>query len=299
MRCIIIRTQMNILEQIASYQDKLTPKQKKLAAYITANYQKAAFLNSTDLAKAAEVSGSSVIRFAEILNYSGFPAMQAALHNMVQMELNTRDMFADPYEKAEPDSLNAIFKSGAEHIRQASRSISVDKFNQAIALINCHEKILIVGHQISSICADYMHYSLGRVRPNVYKLTAHTAASYNVINSMTEKDIAIVYAFPRFPQLTHQCIKSLHEQHVPIIYITETGENPLAKYATLTIAMRTRFASYIDDLGPALNMARAICVTLSNLNREQTNTQLEKFENYVKCSHIFCNHQEDILSNNK
>lgn len=279
---------LNIIERILFIQKDITPKQKKLATYILDNYKKAAFLNSTDLAKAASVSGSTVIRFAELLEYSGFPEMQSALHNMVQLELNALDMFSDPYEKEEPNDLGNIFQYGADHIIKATKNISIEAFTESVELINRQKKVLIVAHQISTSLAEYTNYALGKIRPNVFKLTNWNESTFNILDNFTNEDVAIIYAFPRFPYQTYKIAKFLHSKHVPIIYITENGINPISKFATISILMRTKFASYVDDLSPAMYLAKALIITIANTNRSQTALQLEKFENHVKDFKIFC-----------
>lgn len=279
---------LNIIERILFIQKDITPKQKKLATYILDNYKKAAFLNSTDLAKAANVSGSTVIRFAELLEYSGFPEMQSALHNMVQLELNALDMFSDPYEKEEPNDLGNIFQYGADHIIKATKNISIEAFTESVELINRQKKVLIVAHQISTSLAEYTNYALGKIRPNVFKLTNWNESTFNILDNFTNEDVAIIYAFPRFPYQTYKIAKFLHSKHVPIIYITENGINPISKFATISILMRTKFASYVDDLSPAMYLAKALIITIANTNRSQTALQLEKFENHVKDFKIFC-----------
>ncbi len=279
---------LTILERILLIQKDITPKQKKLAAYILDNYKKAAFLNSTDLAKAANVSGSTVIRFAELLEYSGFPEMQSALHNIVQLELSALDMFSDPYEKEEPNDLYNMFQQGVEHINKATKNISIEAFNESVQLINRQNKVLIVGHQISTSLAEYTTYSLGRIRPNVFKLSNWNESAFNILESLTIEDVAIIFAFPRFPYQTYKIAKFLHSKHIPIIYITENGINPISQFATISVPLRTKFAKYIDDLGPAMYLARALIITIANTHRAQTALQLEHFEHHVKHLEIFC-----------
>lgn len=279
---------LNILERILLIQKDITPKQQKLAAYILDHYKKAAFLNSTDLAKAANVSGSTVIRFAELLEYSGFPEMQSALHNLVQLELNALDMFSDPYEKEDPNDLDNIFQYGANHIIKATKNISIEAFNESVELINRQKKVLIIAHQISTSLAEYTNYALGKIRPNVSKLTNWSESTFNVLDNFTTEDVAIIYAFPRFPYQTYETAKFLHSKQVPIIYITENGINPISEFATISIPLRTKFASYVDDLGPAMYLAKALILTIANTKRDQTASQLEKFENHAKTFKIFC-----------
>ena len=58
---------------------KLSKGQKRLATYITDNYDKAVFLTAAKLGKEAGVSESTTVRFATQLGYKGYPEKVEAL----------------------------------------------------------------------------------------------------------------------------------------------------------------------------------------------------------------------------
>lgn len=278
----------DVLERIQLVLDKVTPKQRKLAEYILTHYKKAAFLNSTDLAKAAQVSGSTVVRFAETLEYSGFPEMQTALHSIVQMEINAVDMFSENVSLEDATDYEKFFRQGAEDLIKILKGISGDSFNQTVELLEKQRKIFIIAFQASACLAEYTSYALGKIRPDVHKITEWDGNLFNHLDDCTEKDAAIIYAFPRFPAATLKIAKYLYEKNVPIIYITSNAANPISDFATVTLQLKIKYASYIDDLGPAIYLAKAIISAISRNNPKQSTAQLEKFEFYAEKNHIFC-----------
>ena len=52
--------------------------QKRIAEYILSDYDKAAFMTASKLGSLTAVSESTVVRFAAVLGYDGYPAMQKA-----------------------------------------------------------------------------------------------------------------------------------------------------------------------------------------------------------------------------
>ena len=61
----------------------LSKGQKQLAAYITENYDRAAFITASKMGRIVGVSESTVVRFAVELGYDGYPTMQKAMQEMV------------------------------------------------------------------------------------------------------------------------------------------------------------------------------------------------------------------------
>ena len=69
----------DILTNIQNDIHAFSKGQKKIAAYILSNYDKAAFMTASRLGKTVEVSESTVVRFAVELGYEGYPEMQKTL----------------------------------------------------------------------------------------------------------------------------------------------------------------------------------------------------------------------------
>lgn len=68
---------------------KMSKGQKRLADYVTENYDKAVFLTAARLGEVVGVSESTVVRFATQLGYKGYPGFQKALEELVRNKLNS------------------------------------------------------------------------------------------------------------------------------------------------------------------------------------------------------------------
>ena len=69
----------NVLHTIKKNMSGFSRGQKRIAAYILENYDKAAFMTASRLGAVAGVSESTVVRFAAQIGYEGYPAMQKEL----------------------------------------------------------------------------------------------------------------------------------------------------------------------------------------------------------------------------
>ena len=70
----------NVLQTIRSGMDGFSKGQKRIAAFILDNYDRAAFMTAARLGETASVSESTVVRFAAQLGYDGYPEVQKALN---------------------------------------------------------------------------------------------------------------------------------------------------------------------------------------------------------------------------
>ena len=72
----------NLLLRIQKYDKTFSKGQKRLAAYVLKNYDKAVFLTASKLGKEVGVSESTTVRFATQLGYKGFPEFHRALEEV-------------------------------------------------------------------------------------------------------------------------------------------------------------------------------------------------------------------------
>ena len=76
----------NVIKNIQDNYSRLSKGQKEIAEYMINHYDKAAFLTAASLGKILNVSESTVVRFANALNYSGYKDLQRELQEILLMK---------------------------------------------------------------------------------------------------------------------------------------------------------------------------------------------------------------------
>ena len=74
-------------ERIRAIRSQLSPSFLVLADFLLDSYSRAAFLNATELAHALDLDPATVVRFAQRLDYSGYPELQREIRQRVEEEL--------------------------------------------------------------------------------------------------------------------------------------------------------------------------------------------------------------------
>ena len=72
---------LNILQRINYFKENFSKTQLKIGDFILENFDKTVFYTSTELAYKCGVSESSVVRFANFIQYKGYSDMQNDLQN--------------------------------------------------------------------------------------------------------------------------------------------------------------------------------------------------------------------------
>ena len=79
----------NVLHTIRQQMPQFSKGQKRIAAFILDNYDRAAFMTAAKLGETTSVSESTVVRFAAQLGYDGYPDMQKALQELIRGRLTS------------------------------------------------------------------------------------------------------------------------------------------------------------------------------------------------------------------
>ena len=106
----------NVLHAIEESMPSFSKGQKRIAGYILANYDKAAFMTARRLGVIAHVSESTVVRFAVHLGYDGYPSMQKALQELIRGKLTSIQRIQVSHDQMSGgDVLGSVMQRHREH----------------------------------------------------------------------------------------------------------------------------------------------------------------------------------------
>ena len=140
---------------------KLSKGHKKLAQYISTDYDKAAFMTASKLGEKVGVSESTVVRFATEMGFKGYPELQKELQQMIKSKLTAvQRMEVSSNLIGEDDAIKKVLNGDIELIRDTLDSVSESEFRKAVELINKAKKIYILGVRSSAALASFLYFYL-------------------------------------------------------------------------------------------------------------------------------------------
>ena len=189
-----------LLNRINERYKSLSKGQKLLAAYITDNYDQAAFLTASRLGQAVGVSESTVVRFASQLGYKGYPEFQRAMGELVQSKLHDVHRMEDVYGRiSQSEILETVLKSDMERIKNTLENIDAHAFDLAVDMILDARRIYVLGIRSCGSLAEFLAFYLNMMFDDVRLL--HTSSSSELLEQMVrigKEDVMIGISFPRY-----------------------------------------------------------------------------------------------------
>ena len=270
----------NLLNKMNVKYQKFSKGQKKLASYISDNYDKAAFMTAAKLGETVGVSESTVVRFAIHLGYKGYPEFQKALEELVRNKLNSIQRMEVTYGKVpQAEILDTVLHSDIDKIKMTMENIDHDAFEQAVETILDAKSIYIVGIRSCAPLASFLGFYFHLLFNQVHLL--HTNSSSELFEQMihiSEDDVIIGISFPRYSMRTLKALEFANNRKARVITLTDSIHSPMNLYSSCNLIARSDMASIVDSLVAPLSVINALVVALCMRKQKEVVATLEDLE---------------------
>ena len=261
----------DLFSNINNNYNRFSKGQKLLANYILNNYDKAVFLTAAKLGKIVGVSESTVVRFAILLGYDGYPKLQRALEEMVKNKLNSVQRMEVTFDRMNQEQvLKSVLHSDAEKIRITSENIDEKAFEEAVNTILEAKTIYIIGVRSSAPLASFLHYYFNIIFENVKLISTNSSSDlFQQLYRISDRDVIIGISFPRYSASTLKPIGFANSQGAHIITITDSYDSPLTANSKCNLIARSDMASVVDSLVAPLSVINALIVAICLRKQDQ------------------------------
>lgn len=266
---------------------KLSKGHKKLVQYIAENYDKAAFMTASKLGEKVGVSESTVVRFASIMGFKGYPELQKELQRMIKSKLTSvQRMEVSDSLIGDENAVKKLMSADIGLIRDTIENISQDDFNRAVSAIDNAKRIYILGARSSAALANFMYFYLNPVFENVVLVeTTSEGEMFEQMFRIGSDDICVALSFPRYSNQTINALRFVNDRGAGIIAITDSAESPIAKLADILLVAKSSMVSIVDSLVAPLSLINALVAAVTFSRRD------EAYNNFNELEHIWDEYQ--------
>ena len=270
--------------RIESCYPSMSKGHRRIADYITENYDKAAFMTAAKLGDTVGVSESTVVRFASELGFSGYPRLQKALQEVVK----SREAAGGE------DMLEHAFSSDIETIKITRESISREAFNASVEAINRARHIYVLGVRSAASLASFAAFYLNFVYDSVTLIEpAGTGEGFDQAFRINSDDVCIAISFPRYSKQTINMLRFISDRGATVISVTDSENSPIAQFATHLLLARSSMVSFVDSLVAPLSLINALIAAAAREKSEEVYNNLSSLENIWNEYQIYQTHEDE------
>jgi DNA-binding MurR/RpiR family transcriptional regulator len=260
--------------------DSLSKGHKLIASFMLEHYDKAAFMTAQKLGRTVGVSESTVVRFASMLGFDGYPALQRSLQELMRNKLTAVQRIEVTNDSLSgEDVLKQVLTRDIEKIRLTLEACSEEAFLSAVKAIESCNTVYILGARSSEPLASFMNYYFSRMFPQVKQVRCTTTSElFEQVMRIDERDVMIGISFPRYSKQTVKILKFARSRGTHVIAITDSEKSPLAEYSDDLLIARSDMNSFADSLVAPLSLINALIAALSISSAEKVRQSFEKLE---------------------
>ena len=134
-------------ERIRAIRSDLSPSFAVLADFLLGSYIHAAFLSATELAHSLDLDPATVVRFAQRLDYAGYPELQREIRDRVREEvLSGRQVEPNSPAEAADHAMAEI----ARHLELTRLSFPIETAERLVTALDEAERVIILAEGLAS-----------------------------------------------------------------------------------------------------------------------------------------------------
>ncbi|MBE6995914.1 MAG: MurR/RpiR family transcriptional regulator [Ruminococcaceae bacterium] len=279
----------SILHIVESNMSSFSKGQKRIAAYILENYDKAAFMTASKLGKLVGVSESTVVRFASELGYEGYPSMQRALQEMIRSRLTSTQRIQVADDKLSgPDILGSVVQADIDQLREMAARSDRGAFGEVMEHILNAKHIYIVGSRSSAFVAGYLHFYMHLLFENVTLVqSSATGEIFEQLFRIGPGDVLIAISFPRYSKITLSTVQFAKDRGATIIGLTDSPMSPIHQKAAASLFAPCEMLSFVDSMVAPLSILNALLVALAHRMGADVSTIFGELEDIWDAYSVF------------
>ncbi|WP_147803556.1 MurR/RpiR family transcriptional regulator [Alkalicoccus halolimnae] len=278
----------DVFAKISQEQESLSKSHKKIAKYLIAHRESAPFLTASRLAQNVNVGGATVIRFATVLGYKGYPDLQRHLQEALQRKLTSAEVLRRTTEGTErsDEVLTEVLTDDIQNLQTTLEQIPPEDFEEIVETLVKADRIYIVAYRSAASIGSYLAFYLDLVLQNTELLEEADGVSEHLLD-ITENDVVLGLGFARYTKRTVEVMKYVKSRGANTIVMTDHLLSPLYPYGNKHLITATEINSFIDSFSAPMSVASALITALTRSEHEKITKRLEELESLWETFDVF------------
>ena len=270
----------NVLHLIRTGMDDFSKGQKRIANYILSNYDKAAFMTACRLGQIAQVSESTVVRFASQLGYDGYPAMQKALQELIRGKLTSiQRIEASGHQINGSDIAGSVMQRDMETIRNTIERMDRTEFDLAVEKLMGAKHIYLLSVRSSSFLSGYLNFYFHLIFENVTLVQSSAAGEiFDQMLRIGPGDVLLGISFPRYSKMAVNAVRFARDRGADVIAVTDSKMSPLYKMASASLLVSSDMISFVDSMAAPVSLLNALIMAVGQQKSAETSENFSELE---------------------
>jgi DNA-binding MurR/RpiR family transcriptional regulator len=257
-------------DRLSALSDSLPRRMRQCADFVAANADRIAVSTVAELAAGAEVPPSALMRFCQIMGFSGFSEMQKLFRDAYTPgwpDYSTRLRNLKDNGAGSPAALLAEFvEAGRLSLEALAKSVDEAALEAAVARLARAETVHVVGLRRAFPVASYLAY--------VFEKMSVPAMLHDGVGKLDHRfalrpgDALLAITFAPYSEETLTLAQDARARGLPVVAMTDHLTSPLARLADAVVAVPEVDFGAFRSLSATIAMALALAVAVGSARDE-------------------------------
>jgi DNA-binding MurR/RpiR family transcriptional regulator len=261
--------------------DDFSRSQKDVAQYVVDHLDEVAFHTAEELARRANTSSSTVVRFSQALGFEGFPELQEAAreeyrhHHRAAAQANGFE--AAPLFSLDQTPFEQAVAADHVNVEETARKMSRSDIESAIDAIAGARRVLIAGTDQMAFFASYLRHLLMLLDLQADIVASPSQEALSRLGRIDDSMLVVGLSAGRPHPLVVRAMKLARHRKAGTIAITDATLSEVAKLAQIRLYYSSNSPAYVRSHTALLSMIQALAYGVYSRDAEQYADRIKAF----------------------
>jgi DNA-binding MurR/RpiR family transcriptional regulator len=264
--------------------DECSRSQKDVAQYIVDHLDEAAFQTAEELARRANTSSSTVVRFSQALGFEGFPELQAAAREEYR-RVHAKTPAAGASETAGSTPLFSLDQNEFEtsltadylNVEETARKVSRSSVEALVEAIVDAEKVLVAGTDQMAFFASYLRHLLMLLDLRVDVVASPSQEALSRLGRIDQGTLVIGLSAGRPHPLVVRAMKLARHRKARTAAVTDATLSEVAKLGQIKLYYSSNSPAYVRSHTALLSIIQALAYGVYSQDTAQYDDRIKAF----------------------
>ena len=253
--------QKTLSSYITARFDEFSRSQKDVAQYIVDHLDEAAFQTAEELARRANTSSSTVVRFSQALGFEGFPELQSAAreeYRRRRVEDTTAVSLSGPLFALDQTEFETALASDHVNVEDTARKVTRKDVDALVEAIASARMILIAGTDQMAFFASYLRHLLMLLDIRADLVASPSQDALGRLARIDENTLVVGLSAGRAAPLVTRTMKLARHRKATTAAITDATLSEVAKLARIRLYYSSNSPAYVRSHTALLSIVQAL-----------------------------------------
>src|SRR5579875_1981463 len=271
---------------IKSRFDEFSRSQKDVAQYIVDHLDEAAFQTAEELARRANTSSSTVVRFSQALGFEGFPELQQAARDEYRRlvggigaggALGGEAHAATPLFSLDHTEFEAALAADHVNVEDTAHKLARGDVEAAIDAIVSAEKVLIAGTDQMAFFASYLRHLLMLLDVRAEVVASPSQEALGRLSRIDSETLVVGLSAGRPHPLITRTMKLARHRKATTLAITDATLSEVARLARIRLYYSSNTPAFVRSHTALLSIIQALAYGVYARDAQQYDVRIKAF----------------------